>query len=158
LGKALGSFGAYVAGSPMLRELMINRFRTFIFSTSLPPAVLAASIAAIDLSEKEPQRRLALWHNCRALRDGLKKAGFNLGNSQSQIQPVMIGDARKCMEVSARLFERGVFCQGIRPPTVAAGTSRLRATVMATHNHEHLQRALKAFEEVAREMGVKRSV
>ncbi|MGH7846794.1 MAG: 8-amino-7-oxononanoate synthase [Candidatus Binatia bacterium] len=151
LGKALGGFGAYVAGSRALRELMINRCRTFIFTTSLPPSVLATSIAAIELLEKEPQRRLALWHNCRALRDGLKKVGFNLGDSQSQIQPVMIGDARECMALSARLFEKGVYCQGIRPPTVPAGTSRLRVTVMATHTHEHLRRALRAFEEVAQD-------
>ena len=154
LGKALGSFGAYVAGSRALRELMINRCRTFIFTTSLPPSVLATSIAAVDLLEKEPQRRLGLWHNCRALREGLKKAGFTLGKSQSQIQPVMIGDARKCMALSTRLFEEGVFCQGIRPPTVPAGTSRLRVTVMATHSHEHLHRALRAFEAVAQEMRV----
>jgi glycine C-acetyltransferase len=154
LGKALGSFGAYVAGSRELRDLMINRCRTFIFTTSLPPSVLATSMAAIDLLEKEPQRRLALWHNCRALRDGLKKAGFTLGESQSQIQPVMIGDARKCMALSTRLFEKGVFCQGIRPPTVPVGTSRLRVTVMATHTHEHLYRALSAFEEVRGEIRV----
>jgi 7-keto-8-aminopelargonate synthetase-like enzyme len=151
LGKALGGFGAYVAGSRALRELMINRCRTFIFTTSLPPSVLATSIAAIDILEKEPQRRLALWHNCRALRDGLKKIGFTLGEGQGPIQPVMIGDAGKCMAFSARLLEKGVFCQGIRPPTVPAGTSRLRATVMATHNHEHLHRALRVFEEVKRE-------
>jgi glycine C-acetyltransferase len=148
LGKALGGFGAYVAGSRALRELMINRCRTFIFTTALPPSVLATSIAAIDILGEEPQRRLALWHNCRALRDGLKKIGFTLGEGQGPIQPVMIGDAIKCMALSARLLEKGVFCQGIRPPTVPAGTSRLRATVMATHSHEHLHRALKAFEEV----------
>jgi 8-amino-7-oxononanoate synthase len=147
LGKALGGFGAYVAGSGALRELLINCCRTFIFTTSLPPSVLATSIAAIEILEKEPQRRLALWHNCRALRDGLKKIGFTLGASQSPIQPVIIGDASKCMALSARLLEKGVFCQGIRPPTVPAGTSRLRATVMATHTHEHLHRALEAFEE-----------
>jgi glycine C-acetyltransferase len=152
LGKALGGFGAYVAGSRALQELMINRCRTFIFTTSLPPSVLATSIAAIDILEKEPQRRLALWHNSRAVRDGLKKAGFALGNSQSQVQPVMIGDAVKCMNVSMRLLEKGVFSQGIRPPTVPAGTSRLRVTVMATHNHEHLRRALTAFEAVAEEL------
>ena len=148
LGKALGAFGAYVAGSRELRELLINRSRSFIFTTSLPPAVMAMAIAAIDLVYKEPQRRLALWHNCRALRDGLKKLGFSLGESQSQIQPLVIGDAQKCMDFSERLLHKGVFAQGIRPPTVPPGTSRLRITLMATHTHEHLHRALKAFEEV----------
>lgn len=148
LGKALGAFGAYVAGSRELRELLINRCRSFIFTTSLPPAVLAMSSAAIDLSIKEPQRRLALWHNCRAMKEGLKKLGFSLGESESQILPLIIGDAQKCMDFSQRLLQKGVFAQGIRPPTVPPGTSRLRITLMATHTHEHLHRALKAFEEV----------
>ena len=152
LGKALGAFGAYVAGSRELRELLINRCRSFIFTTSLPPAVLAMAIAAIDLSVKEPQRRLALWHNCRALREGLKSLGFSLGQSQSQILPLIIGDAEKCMDFSERLLGKGVFAQGIRPPTVPPGTSRLRITVMATHTHEHLHHALKAFEEVKNQL------
>jgi len=152
LGKALGGFGAYVAGSRALCELLINRCRTFIFTTSLPPAVLAMAIAAIDLLYKEPQRRLALWHNCRALREGLKKLGFSLGRSQSQILPLVIGDAQECMSFSERLLQKGIFAQGIRPPTVPPGTSRLRITLMATHTHEHLHKALDAFEEVKGEM------
>ncbi len=154
LGKALGGFGAYVAGSRVLRELLINRCRSFIFTTSLPPAVLATAIAAIDLLYKEPQRRLALWHNCRSLKEGLKRLGFSLGQSESQILPVLIGDAQKCMAFSEKLLEKGVFAQGIRPPTVPPGTSRLRVTVMATHTHEHLHRALEAFEEVKSKMGL----
>ncbi len=154
LGKALGAFGAYVAGSHALRELLINRCRSFIFTTSLPPAVMAMAIAAIDLCYKEPQRRLALWHNCRALRDGLKRLGFSLGESQSQIQPLIIGDAQRCMAFSEGLLRKSVFAQGIRPPTVPPGTSRLRITLMATHSHEHLHRALKAFQEVKDEMGL----
>jgi len=148
LGKALGAFGAYVAGPRELRELLINRCRSFIFTTSLPPAVMAMAIAAIDLCYKEPQRRLALWHNCRALRDGLKRLGFSLGESQNQIQPLIIGDAQRCMAFSEGLLRKAVFAQGIRPPTVPPGTSRLRITLMATHTHEHLHHALKAFEEV----------
>ena len=148
LGKALGGFGAYVAGSRALRELLINCCRSFIFTTSLPPSVMAMSIAAIELLYEEPERRLALWHNCRAMREGLKKLGFPLGESQSQIQPLIIGDAQKCMVFSERLLEKGIFAQGIRPPTVPPGTSRLRITLMATHTHEHLHRALRAFQEV----------
>jgi 7-keto-8-aminopelargonate synthetase-like enzyme len=154
LGKALGGFGAYVAGSRVLRELLINRCRSFIFTTSLPPAVLAMAIAAVDLLYKEPQRRLALWHDCRALRDGLKRLGFSLGESQSQIQPLIVGDAQRCMALSERLLHKGIFAQGIRPPTVPPGTSRLRITLMATHTHEHLHRALKAFEEAKSELGL----
>lgn len=154
LGKALGGFGAYVAGSEALRELLVNRCRSFIFSTSLPPAVLATAMAAIDLLYQEPERRLALWHNCRALKEGLKKIGFSPGESQSQILPLIIGDAQKCMDFSERLLERGIFAQGIRPPTVAQGTSRLRITLMATHTHDHLHRALAAFEAVREEFKV----
>jgi 8-amino-7-oxononanoate synthase len=147
LGKALGSFGAYVAGSRELRELLINRCRTFIFATSLPPGVLAATIAAIEISVEEPERRLALWHNVRALRDGLKQLGYRLTQSQSPIQPLVVGDEARCMAFSEALLERGVFVQGIRPPTVPPGTSRLRITLMATHTHEHLSQTLKAFVE-----------
>ena len=154
LGKALGCFGAYVAGSGLLREFLINRCRSFIFATSLPPPVLAAAAAAVDLVEREPERRLALWHNSRALKEGLRRSGFFLGESQSQIQPLIVGDAEKCMAFSERLLQKGVFAQGIRPPTVPPGTSRLRVTLMATHTHEHLHRALKAFEEVKDEIGL----
>lgn len=147
LGKALGGFGAYVAGSCGLRELLINRCRSFIFTTSLPPAVMAMALAAIDLVKREPERREALWSNCRKLTEGLRALGFQLGASSSPILPLIIGDA-KCMKFSEQLLERGVFAQGIRPPTVPQGTSRLRITLMATHTREHIDRALKVFEEV----------
>ena len=154
LGKALGGFGAYVAGSRALREFLINRCRSFIFTTSLPPAVLAMAIAAIDLLYKEPQRRLALWHNARAMKEGLRKLGFSLGQGQSQILPLIVGDAEKCMTLSDKLLEKGLFVQGIRPPTVPPGTARLRITLMATHTHAHLHEALEAFQEVKDEMGL----
>jgi 8-amino-7-oxononanoate synthase len=149
LGKALGGFGAYVAGSKALRELLINRCRSFIFTTSLPPAVMAMSIAAIDLIKKEPERRQALRNNCQLLRSGLESLRYSVGTNQSQILPLMIGDATQCMKLSEELLQRGVFAQGIRPPTVPAGTSRLRITLMATHTREHIDQALKVFEEVA---------
>ena len=151
LGKALGGFGAYVAGSRALRELLINRCRSFIFTTALPPAIMATAIAAIDLVEREPERREALWDNCRQLADGLRKIGFSLGENQSPILPLIIGDAKNCMRLSEQLLERGVFAQGIRPPTVPAGTSRLRITLMATHTREHLEKALAAFEELKKQ-------
>ncbi len=148
LGKALGGFGAYVAGSSALRSLLINRCRSFIFTTSLPPAVMAMGIAAIDLVKKEPERRLALRNNCGILRTGLIALGYSLGNSQSQILPLMTGDPVQCMHWSQQLFEKGVFAQGIRPPTVPPGTSRLRITLMATHTREQLDKALQVFKEV----------
>jgi 8-amino-7-oxononanoate synthase len=148
LGKALGGFGAYVAGSRALRELLINRCRSFIFTTSLPPAVMAMAIAAIDLVKREPERREALWSNCRNLTEGLRRLGFSVGASPSPILPLIIGDAGKCVRFSEQLMERGVFAQGIRPPTVPQGTSRLRITLMATHARQHIDRALQVFEEV----------
>lgn len=154
LGKALGGFGAYVAGSKALRELLINRCRSFIFTTSLPPAVMAMGMAAIDLVMREPERRQALWNNCEELRAGLKELGYSLGGSQSQILPLMVGDATACMRLSEKLLDMRIFAQGIRPPTVPAGTSRLRITLMATHRPEHIDQALRVFKEVAQEMKV----
>jgi 8-amino-7-oxononanoate synthase len=154
LGKALGGFGAYVAGSKALRDLLINRCRSFIFTTSLPPAVMAMAIAAINLIEQEPERRQALRDNCQILRAGLESLGYLLGTGQSQILPLMVGDATRCMKLSGDLLQRGIFAQGIRPPTVPAGTSRLRITLMATHTPEHIDQALKVFKEVTREMRV----
>ena len=148
LGKALGGFGAYVAGSAMLRELLINRCRSFIFTTSLPPAVMAMGIAALELIKHEPERRRVLRDNCARLRSGLTKLGYSLGDSRSQILPLLIGDANECMRLSGRLLDRGVFAQGIRPPTVPPGTSRLRITLMATHTPDQIDRALEVFASV----------
>lgn len=148
LGKALGCFGAYIAGSHGLRDLLINRCRSFIFTTSLPPAVMAMAIAAIDLVQREPDRRDALRHNGHRVRGGLAGLGFQLGGSEGPILPLIIGDAGKCMEFSEALLENGIFAQGIRPPTVPPGTSRLRITLMATHTLEHIDRALEAFKTV----------
>jgi 8-amino-7-oxononanoate synthase len=151
LGKALGGFGAYVAGSHALRELLINRCRSFIFTTSLPPAIMAMAIAAIDLIQTEPERRESLWSNCRALKDGLRRLSFSVGDGDSAILPLIIGDASRCMEFSERLLEKGIFAQGIRPPTVPPGTSRLRITVMASHTDAHIEKALDAFKQVKQE-------
>ena len=151
LGKALGGFGAYVAGSQALCDLLINRCRSFIFTTALPPAVMAMALAAIDLVQSEPQRRDALRRNCQKLKQGLSRLGFELGASESPILPLLVGDAARCMAMSAALLDRGVFAQGIRPPTVPAGTSRLRITSMATHSEGQVDRALQVFEEVKRQ-------
>jgi 8-amino-7-oxononanoate synthase len=154
LGKALGGFGAYVAGSRALRELLINRCRSFIFTTALPPAVMAMGIAAIELVRKEPERREALRRNCQTLRSGLQALGYRVGDGTSQILPLIVGDAGACMKLSGYLLSRNIFAQGIRPPTVPPGTSRLRITLMATHAREHLRQALTAFEEAVKEMRI----
>ncbi len=151
LGKALGGFGAYVAGKQNLRELLINRCRSFIFTTALPPVMMAMAITAIDLLEKEPERRFTLWRNSQHLKNELKDLGFSLGKSSSQILPLMIGDAQDCMSFSECLLAKGVYAQGIRPPTVQPGSARLRITTMATHTDEHLKQAIQAFKEVTEE-------
>ena len=150
LGKALGAFGAYAAGSARLRELLINRARSFIFTTSLPPVVLAMAGAAVDLVEKEPARQCALHRNAGQLRNGLQRLGYAVGGS-TQIIPVMVGEEQPCMQLAARLLESGFYVQGIRPPTVPPGTSRLRVTTMATHTAEQMEQALHAFEQAGRE-------
>lgn len=151
LGKALGGFGAYVAGKRNLRELLINRCRSFIFTTALPPVMMAVAITAIDLLEKEPERRFTLWRNSQYMRNELKELGFSLGKSSSQILPLIIGDSEDCMSFSECLLAKGVYAQGIRPPTVQPGSARLRITPMATHTDEHLKHAIRAFKEVKEE-------
>ena len=146
LGKALGAFGAYVAGSARLKELLINRARSFIFTTSLPPVVMAMAGAAVELVEREPERQCALQRNTGRLRDGLQRIGYEVAGS-TQIIPVIVGDEQPCMELAARLLESGFYVQGIRPPTVPPGTSRLRVTTMATHTLKQMEQALAAFEQ-----------
>jgi 8-amino-7-oxononanoate synthase len=146
LGKALGAFGAFVAGSRGLIEFLINHARTFIFTTALPPPVVAAAAAALEVIAREPGRIAALHRNAARLRAGLHQLGFApLGDADSPIVPVVVGEADTAMAASAALLEHGVFAHGIRPPSVPAGTARIRATVMATHSVADLDQALAAF-------------
>ena len=151
LSKALGSFGAYVAGSRALTELLVNRARTFIFTTGLPPAAVGAAAAAIDIVQREPERRSRLWRNARALHRAIAAAGIATVPLESPILPIVLGDEARTMRACERLLERGVFVQGIRPPTVPEGTSRLRVTVMATHTEEQIERAGRALAETIQE-------
>lgn len=146
LGKALGSFGAFVAGTKELIDLLISKSRPFIFTTALPPAISAASIEAINIVEEEPERRARLKSNYEYLRAGLNAAGFETPGS-TQIIPVIVGEADKAVRASARLLEAGVFIQAIRPPTVPEGSSRLRITAMATHTKDDLDLALGAIKD-----------
>ncbi|MFQ5656079.1 MAG: 8-amino-7-oxononanoate synthase [Candidatus Methylomirabilales bacterium] len=153
LGKALGSFGAYVVGSQTLREYLINRSRSFIFTCALSPPALAAAIAALDLVE-EPEHRMRIWDNVRHLRDGLHRLGLSTEPSETHILPVMTYERQKTMVLCERLLELGVFCQGIRPPTVPPGTSRLRFTVTAEHTSADLDQALEVIEKAFREFAL----
>jgi 8-amino-7-oxononanoate synthase len=154
LGKALGSYGAYVCASAELSEYLLNTARSFIFSTALPPPTVAAALAALELLEAEPDRVQQLNANAATLRAGLIAEGLVADGGQSQIVPLEVGDAGRTMELCERLLERGVFAQGIRPPTVPPGSSRLRFSVMATHEPADLRDAAKLTGEAARELGI----
>jgi glycine C-acetyltransferase/8-amino-7-oxononanoate synthase len=154
LGKALGSYGAYVCANRELTDYLVNTARSLIFSTAPPPPVAAAGLAALELLESRPHRIEELQANAATLRSSLAAQGLATGGSQTQIIPVEVGDATRTMELSERLLERGVFAQGIRPPTVPAGSSRLRFTVMSTHRADELERAAEIVGRAARELGV----
>lgn len=154
LSKALGTLGGYVASTQALRELLIHRARPYLFSTSHPPAVAAASIAAIDVMLDEPERIQRLWDNTRYFKNGLRRLGFNTGASESPITPVIAGAGKKAMRLSDRLFEEGVFAQGIGYPTVPDAKSRVRTIVTSEHTKDDLDQALEAFERVGAELGL----
>src|SRR5262252_671176 len=154
LSKAIGALGGYVAGSKALIEFLYHRARPFLFSTSHPPAVAAACLAAIDVLETEPQLIERLWDNTRFFKSGLKELGFNTGLSESPITPVIVGEGALAMKLSDRLFEEGVFAQGIAFPTVARDKARVRTIVTATHTRDELQFALDVFAKVGKELGL----
>jgi glycine C-acetyltransferase len=156
LSKAIGVLGGYVAGSRALIEFLYHRARPFLFSTSHPPAVAAACIAAIDVLLEEPQIIDRLWENTRSFKAGLKALGFDTGVSESPITPVIVGDGSLAMRLSDRLFDAGVFAQGIAFPTVARDKARVRTIVTATHTRDELQFALDAFAKVGRELNILR--
>jgi glycine C-acetyltransferase len=154
LSKAIGVLGGYVAGSRALIDFLHHRARPFLFSTSHPPAVAAACIAALDVLLDEPHIVDHLWDNTRFFQSGLKALGFNTGASEGPITPVILGDGALAMKLSDRLFDAGVFAQGIAFPTVAVGKARVRTIVTATHTRDELQFALDAFGNVGRELGI----
>ncbi len=154
LSKAIGALGGYVAGSEALIEFLHHRARPFLFSTSHPPAVAAACLAAIDVLESEPELIARLWDNTRFFKSGLQTLGFNTGVSESPITPVIVGDAALAMKLSDALFQEGVFAQGIGFPTVARDRARVRTIVTATHTRDELQFALDCFGRVGRSLGV----
>jgi 8-amino-7-oxononanoate synthase len=148
LGKALGSFGAFVAGSRPLAEWLTSRARTFIFTTALPPAACGAALAALDVLAAEPERRARLHALARRMREGLGALGFDVGRVVAPIFPVVLGEEALALEASLRLRERGYFARAIRPPTVPHGTSRVRVSLTARHTEEQVDGFLAALAEV----------
>ena len=154
LSKAIGVLGGYVAGNRSLRTVLEHKARPFLFSTSAPPAVAAACIAAVDVLETEPELIERLWDNARFFKAGLAKLGFNIGHSETPITPVIAGKGAVAMKLSDRLFEEGVFAQGIGFPTVPEDLSRVRTIVTAGHTRGELETCLAAFETVGRELAL----
>jgi len=154
LGKALGSYGAYICGSRVLVDYLINVARPFIFSTAPPPPSVAAAEAALEVLMSNPHRVERLGANAKVMREALLAEGLPLAPSETQIVPVMVGDPEVTVQLSELALERGVFAQGIRPPTVPEGTSRLRLATMATHRGSELVRAAKVIGDAAREIGL----
>lgn len=155
-GKALGSFGAYAGVSAEIRELLVNRCRSVIFSTSLPPAVLGASLTALNLvqSAEGDDLRERLHRNARLFRNGLLQAGFTIPDGSTQIIPLITGPSDLTMRFSEALLDEGLFAQGIRPPTVPAGMGRIRFTMMASHDPDDLNNALERIQAVGRRLGL----
>ncbi|UCD58160.1 MAG: 8-amino-7-oxononanoate synthase [Candidatus Hydrogenedentota bacterium] len=154
LSKAIGSYGAFVAGRRELIDYLVNMARSFIFTTALPPAAAGAALEALRIMEREPERRERLWHNASLLKQELAAAGFNLGASETFIIPVVIGDAGECVRMAEALLEEGVFAQAIRPPSVPVGASRLRVVPTAEHGTGDIEFALAAFARAGRKCGL----
>ena len=153
LGKALGSYGAYVACAEDVAALLVNSARSLIFSTAPPPPAVAGALAALELLEEQPRRVERLQANASVLRAELAREGFDVAGSSTQIVPIIVGDASTAMRVCEAALERGVFAQAIRPPTVPPGTSRLRLAVMATHTKEELREAARVLGHAALQAG-----
>ncbi len=153
LGKALGSYGAYACASEEMVRYLINTARSLIFSTAPPPPAVAGALAALELVRERPHRVQRLRSNAGVLRRALAAEGFPVTDSEMQIVPLIVGEERAAMRLCQSAIERGVFAQAIRPPTVPAGTSRLRLTAMASHTAAELRRAAAVFGELARAQG-----
>jgi glycine C-acetyltransferase/8-amino-7-oxononanoate synthase len=154
LGKALGSYGAYVCANVETIDFLVNTARPFIFSTAPPPPAAAAALAALEVLEREPELVERLQANATILRVALAAEGLDVGRTATQVVPVGVGEAARAMELCELALERGVFAQGIRPPTVPEGSSRLRLTVMASHRAEELVGAARTVGAAAREIGL----
>ncbi len=150
--KALGGFGAYVCARQDIIDYLINHSRAFIYTTSLPPSIAAANIKALEIIQDESYLRQRLHENIELVRRSLRGFGFEIASDPTPIIPLMTKEPDVTMEFSKRLFEKGFFVQGIRPPTVAQGQCRLRLTVMATHRHKELERALESIQTIGREL------
>jgi len=149
--KAFGNLGGYVAGSRTLIDYLRNKARSFIYSTALPPAVVAGSIKAVEIIERDASLRERLWSNVRRFSDALIEMGFDTMGTKTQIIPVWIGEAGLAMKTSEILLKNNIFAPGIRPPTVAKSKCRIRTSLMATHTEEHMDKVISVFRRIKNE-------
>jgi len=154
LSKGIGALGGYAACSQDMRDFLLNRARPVLFSTSHPPSVVATCIAALDILEQDTSLVERLWENTSLFKKGLEGLGFNTGQSETPITPVIVGEGALAVELSARLFAEGVFAQAIVYPTVPVDRCRVRTIVTALHTHDELSRALEIFARVGKELGI----
>jgi glycine C-acetyltransferase len=154
LSKAVGVLGGYVCGTRDLIEFLYHRARPFLFSTSHPPAVAAACLAAFDILEREPERVAQLWSNTRRFQAALRSVGLSTGNSETPITPIIVGDTKLAFDFSRKLFDNGVYATGIGFPTVQQGRARVRTIVTSAHTTEQLDRAAEIIAGSARELGI----
>jgi glycine C-acetyltransferase/8-amino-7-oxononanoate synthase len=154
LGKALGSSGAYVVGPRDMIESLINTSRPFLFTTAPPPSTMAAAAAALEVVQREPERRARLWANRHRLFDGLKQLGFRMTPTVSPILPILVGDAAKALVFAEQLLAHGIYAPAIRPPTVPDETSRIRVTVTSEHTPDQIDEAIYAFDLTGRVTGL----
>jgi len=154
LSKAVGAFGAYCCGKSSLIDFLINKARSFIYTTGIPPSVAAASLRGIEIIEQEPMRREKLWENTQFLLKNLKENGFDTLDTETPIIPILTKESKLATEFSKKLFESGIFVSAIRPPTVPQNTARLRVTVMATHTKEDFKFLIDQLCAIGRQLGI----
>lgn len=152
LSKAVGAFGAYCCGSADLVDLLVNKARSFIYTTGIPPGIAAAALRGIELIEQEPSLRQRLWDNTHYARQGLQRLGFDTLRSQTPILPILVGDSARAVRFSQELFARGLLVSAIRPPTVPENSARLRMTITAEHRREDIDYALKQMEDAGKKL------
>lgn len=154
LSKAVGALGGYITAPPEVIKFLKARAESFIYSSSLPPEQACGIMAALKIIREEPEIRESLWNNVRHLKDGLHDMGFDTMNSETHIIPVLMGDERKCITAARLLFDKGIIAPSIIWPVVTKGKARIRVSVMTSHTEAEIERALEAFREVGKQVGV----
>lgn len=146
--KALGSMGGFVCGPKLFIEYLLNKARTFIYTTGLPPAVCGASLGALEVLQQEPERVEKLWENAKKIREGLRALGYDIPRGAGPIMPIIVGDNEEAVKMSEKLLEEGILVVAIRPPTVPKGTARLRLSVSAAHTDADIEKLFNAFKKL----------